>query len=186
MKYILGLVVLIILAAGIYLAVNSSPPAGPAAGPSQTQTVSNQTEAAADNLPSSPADQPGDLGGPDVQEPPTTPPPGAPAPAAAIPATPTAGEPAPPVKEFKMTARRFAFEPAEITVKLGDQVRLVVTSTDVTHGLSIPQFNVSEVLLPNETKTIEFVADKRGRWPFACSVYCGAGHSDMKGALIVE
>lgn len=103
---------------------------------------------------------------------------------ASQPTTPPASEPI--IKEFTITAKRFTWDPAQITVKLNDRVRLKVTSVDVTHGISIPQFNVSEVLPPNETKTIEFIADKQGTFRFFCSVYCGSGHGDMKGSLVVQ
>ncbi len=88
--------------------------------------------------------------------------------------------------EIEMEASQFRFDPPEIRVKLGDRVRLKIKSVDVAHGISIPAFGVSEVLPPGETKTIEFVANKRGTFDFLCSVYCGIGHSGMRGRLIVE
>ena len=42
-------------------------------------------------------------------------------------------------KEFKITAKQFAFEPEIIEVNKGDRVRLIVTSTDVPHGIGIPE-----------------------------------------------
>jgi cytochrome c oxidase subunit 2 len=90
------------------------------------------------------------------------------------------------VKEFIITARQWEFEPSTITVNKGDTVRLIITSTDVTHGIIIPQFGVNLVLDPGQTETVEFVADKIGKHPFYCNVYCGAGHSQMKGVLIVK
>mgnify|MGYP001568945141 CR=1 FL=1 len=90
------------------------------------------------------------------------------------------------VKEFDMTARQWAFEPATITVKEGDTVRLNIKSKDVTHGFAIFEFDVNERLQPGKTTTVEFVADKKGEYTFFCSVQCGQGHRDMKGKLIVE
>ena len=37
-----------------------------------------------------------------------------------------------------------------------------------------------------KTEIVEFVADKRGTFEFYCSVYCGEGHSEMEGTLIVN
>lgn len=90
------------------------------------------------------------------------------------------------VKEFDITAKQFEFIPSTIAVKKGDKVRLNVKSIDVAHGFSIPEFKVEESIKPGTTKTIEFVADKAGEFTFFCSVYCGTGHSGMKGKLIVE
>ena len=90
------------------------------------------------------------------------------------------------VKEFKMTAKQFQFEPATIEVNKGDKVRLIVTSTDVPHGIAIPEYGINERLDPGKPKTIEFTADKQGTFTAFCSVICGAGHLGMKGKLIVH
>ncbi len=92
----------------------------------------------------------------------------------------------PQVKEFDVTAKQWEFIPDTITVNKGDTVILNVESIDVNHGISIPQFGVGESLSPGKKVTVEFVADKAGTFSFYCSVYCGEGHSNMKGTLIVE
>lgn len=88
--------------------------------------------------------------------------------------------------EISVSAKRWKFDPSIIAVKKGDRVKLSIQSIDVTHGFSIPDFNVNETLKPNETTIVEFTADKTGTFTFACSVFCGSGHSTMKGTLIVE
>ena len=90
------------------------------------------------------------------------------------------------VKEFKMTAKQFAFEPSTIEVNKGDKVRLVVTSTDVPHGIAIPEYGINQRLEPGQPVTIEFTADKQGTFTAFCSVLCGSGHRDMKGKIIVK
>ena len=90
------------------------------------------------------------------------------------------------VKEFKMTAKQFAFEPGVIEVNKGDKVRLIVTSVDVPHGISIPEYGINERLDPGKPVKIEFTADKQGTFTAYCSVFCGSGHSSMKGKLIVK
>ncbi len=90
------------------------------------------------------------------------------------------------VKEFSITASQWKFEPGIITVKQGDAVKLVLTSIDVTHGLSIPAFNVNKQIAPGSTVNAEFVADKKGTFPFVCSVFCGSGHGSMTGKLVVQ
>ncbi|MDP3764976.1 MAG: cupredoxin domain-containing protein [Nanoarchaeota archaeon] len=90
------------------------------------------------------------------------------------------------VKEFKITAKQFAFEPSTIEVNKGDKVKLVVTSVDVPHGISIPEYGINERLDPGTPKTIEFTAEKEGTFTTFCSVFCGSGHSNMKGKIIVR
>ncbi len=89
-------------------------------------------------------------------------------------------------KTIALTAKQWEFLPSSITVTKGTKVKLQITSTDVTHGFSLPDFNVSVALNPGEVKNVEFVADKTGTFSFACSVFCGDGHSSMKGTLIVQ
>ena len=89
------------------------------------------------------------------------------------------------VKEFNMEAYLFGFEPSTIEVNEGDTVRITIKSRDVEHGIGIPEFKVNKKI-GKEPVTVEFVADKKGSYPFICSVFCGEGHKEMKGMLIVK
>ena len=90
------------------------------------------------------------------------------------------------VKEIQMTAKNWEFIPDTITVNQGDTVKLEIESVDVKHGIILSAFGVNEDLNPGETVNIEFIADKKGEFPFFCSVFCGSGHGSMDGKLIVE
>jgi cytochrome c oxidase subunit II len=90
------------------------------------------------------------------------------------------------LRTFTMTAKQWEFEPSEITVQKGDTVRLTISSVDVAHGFALADFGISEFLAPGKTSTVEFVADKVGRFSFFCNVSCGRGHREMNGLLIVE
>lgn len=92
----------------------------------------------------------------------------------------------PSVKSFSIVAKNWVFEPATITVKKGDTVKLSIKSVDVDHGFALSAFNVNKPLKPGQTTTVEFVADKTGSFTFFCSVFCGSGHSGMRGTLVVE
>ena len=96
------------------------------------------------------------------------------------------GPPAQGVRTIQVVAKRFGFEPSRIEVAEGERVRLVVTSADGVHGVEIQKFNVNQrIPRGGEPVTIEFVASAAGEYPIACSQYCGDGHDDMKGALVV-
>ncbi len=90
------------------------------------------------------------------------------------------------IKEFSLIAKKFDFVPNEIHVKKGDQVRLKLKSIDVQHGFRLADFGVEVTLDPNQEKVVEFTADKAGTFDFSCSIYCGTGHSNMRGLLFVE
>jgi cytochrome c oxidase subunit II len=101
-------------------------------------------------------------------------------------AAPPAAEP----KTFEVIARRFTFEPATIEVTEGDRVRLIVRSADGPHGVEIKKFSVKKAVpraKPGDSPiTIEFVASAPGTFPILCSEYCGSGHKEMTGTLVVQ
>ncbi len=88
--------------------------------------------------------------------------------------------------EFTITASRFAFKPNQIVVKHGQTVNLHLMSLDVAHGFALPEFGIEEELLPKEPKDISFIADRKGNFPFVCSVICGHDHASMVGNVIVQ
>ncbi len=93
---------------------------------------------------------------------------------------------------IELEAYQWDWTPETITVKQGEKIRLVITSTaevnqDFTfHGFALEGYNISQVLPVGETTIVEFVAEKKGDFPFVCSVYCGTGHDEMLGTLKVE
>jgi cytochrome c oxidase subunit 2 len=89
-------------------------------------------------------------------------------------------------RTIEVLARRFTFEPSEIEATEGERIRIVVRSGDGVHGFEIKKFKVSkEIPRGDEPVIIEFTPDEAGRFPIVCSLFCGDGHGDMKGALIV-
>ena len=87
---------------------------------------------------------------------------------------------------IEVTASRFAFEPADIEVAVGESVRLLVHSIDVEHGFAIPSLGLGETIPADGTPVaIEFVAGEAGRHRIVCSVFCGAGHGRMGGTLSI-
>ena len=95
-------------------------------------------------------------------------------------------QPEPKIVEIDLVAKKWEWVPAAITVNEGDTVILNITSIDVEHGISLPQFDVDESFGPGDNVLVEFVANKKGIYRFRCNVYCGAGHSDMDGTLTIN
>lgn len=86
-----------------------------------------------------------------------------------------------------VAAERFAFTPSEIRVKTGMRVEFRLKSDDTDHGFRIIGTSIN-VRIPKRgrgTATVEFVPAQAGRYTFECSRLCGAGHSFMRGTLIV-
>jgi cytochrome c oxidase subunit 2 len=89
-------------------------------------------------------------------------------------------------RTIEVVAKRFTFEPARIEVTEGERVRLVVKSADGVHGVEIKKFKVNKKIpRGGDPVTIDFVASAPGEYPILCSEYCGDGHEDMKGMLVV-
>ena len=86
----------------------------------------------------------------------------------------------------EVVVRRFAFEPATIEAFEGERLRVLVRSADGPHGFEIKRFKVSkEIPRGTEPVAIEFAASEVGTFPILCSLFCGDGHDNMKGALVV-
>ncbi len=81
-----------------------------------------------------------------------------------------------------------SFANATIVVHLGEKVILHIKNLDVTHGFAILGYDTVRpvVVSPGDTVTLTFVADKRGTFTFYCTVFCGTGHPDHKGLLVVK
>jgi len=94
--------------------------------------------------------------------------------------------PAPSTVHFDVVVAKYSFTPSRLEVTQGDTVEITLTSADVEHGLRLAAFSIDEKVVSGETKTFSFVADKVGEFPFSCNVYCGSGHGDMDGLLVVR
>jgi cytochrome c oxidase subunit II len=92
-------------------------------------------------------------------------------------------KPAPRV--VKMTAKKYEFDPATITVVRGESVRIEATALDRDHGIEIKEFGVKTKLEKGKMAVIDFTPDRAGEFTVHCSVFCGFGHRGMKGKLIV-
>ncbi len=91
-----------------------------------------------------------------------------------------------PAREIKMTAKKYEFTPAEIRVKQGERVRLLITATDRDHGIEIKELGIKVRLEEGKETPVELTAEKPGEYEFKCSVRCGWRHGSMKGKLVVE
>src|SRR3989344_3156911 len=84
------------------------------------------------------------------------------------------------VKEITLTDQRFEYSPNVIRVKQGETVKITLNNIDAGHGIFVPDFNARGI------ESVTFTADKKGTFTFYCPTYCGSGHKEMKGTLIVE
>lgn len=82
-------------------------------------------------------------------------------------------------RRIEITASRFSYSPSEITLKKGEPVVLVLTTSDVTHGLSIKDFGVKTEIKKGQPAELAFTPTKTGTFQGKCSHFCGKGHGSM-------
>jgi cytochrome c oxidase subunit 2 len=82
-------------------------------------------------------------------------------------------------RRIVIIAKRFSYDPGEITLKKGQPVVLVLKSADVAHGLRFRDFNVNIKVKARGTAEVQFTPDKTGDFVGHCSVFCGSGHGSM-------
>lgn len=88
-------------------------------------------------------------------------------------------------RTIHMGVRQYEWDPSTIRAKKGELVRLVIHNADVKHGLVIPDLGVDQDI-PPDGAVVEFMASKVGTFEFFCSVWCGEGHMEMRGKIIIE
>ena len=84
-----------------------------------------------------------------------------------------------------MLAKKFTYEPAQVTLKLNEPVVFQLTSADVVMGFSVPDFKVRGTIIPGQTTEVAMTPDKIGEFTFLCDVFCGSGHENMEGTIRV-
>lgn len=88
-------------------------------------------------------------------------------------------------RTFQIEASQFNYSPAVISVNPGDRVTIMLTATDVVHGLAIDGYDLETTSDPGQTARLTFVADQQGSFRFRCTVTCGNMHPFMIGKLQV-
>ncbi len=83
-------------------------------------------------------------------------------------------------------AKKFEFSPNEIHLKMGVPAILEFTSLDTLMGFNLPDFKVRTDIVPGMKSRLSFTPDKAGTFTFYCDIFCGSGHEDMNGLLIVS
>jgi len=92
---------------------------------------------------------------------------------------------------YSLTAENFKYdidgqENPDLSVCLGDKVKIDLTIKDGFHDWVVDEFNAkTEQKKTGETTSVEFTADKEGTFEYYCSVGSHRAKG-MKGNLIVE
>jgi len=91
-------------------------------------------------------------------------------------------------RTVRITAERFMFTPAEVSVAPGTDIEFRLTSEDTAHGFRILGQSI-DMTIPKRGRgeaTVRFTPPGPGTYVFECSRMCGAGHSFMRGTITVR
>lgn len=88
-------------------------------------------------------------------------------------------------REIEVTASSLKFDPGEITVTAGEDVSIVLTSTDLLHDFTVDGLDIHVAADTGKTVAGGLRADEPGQYTYYCTV---PGHREagMEGTLTVE
>jgi cytochrome c oxidase subunit 2 len=87
---------------------------------------------------------------------------------------------------IEVTAQRWSFVPDTLQLKVGVPVIIELSSLDVHHGFNLPVFNVRADAMPQAKTRVRINPDQAGTFTFRCDYYCGSGHEEMQGQVVVD
>jgi len=78
------------------------------------------------------------------------------------------------------------WSPEDLTVEVGQALKLRLVSDDVVHGFAIGQSHTPEIELePGKPIQTEIVFDRPGKYVYYCTRWCGPNHWRMRGTIEV-
>jgi cytochrome c oxidase subunit 2 len=87
---------------------------------------------------------------------------------------------------IQVVAKKFTYAPNEIRLKRGVPVVLELTSEDVIMGFKAEDFGANAEIVPGRVTRVRIVPGRTGTFTYFCNVFCGDGHEDMDGTIVVE
>jgi cytochrome c oxidase subunit 2 len=88
-------------------------------------------------------------------------------------------------RTINIVAKRFSFTPNRIALKKGEPVVLEITAMDFAHGFNIPDMDMRRDLIPGKAVRMPLTPARIGQFAFLCDNFCGSGHEQMEGTIIV-
>lgn len=74
----------------------------------------------------------------------------------------------------------------ELHLPVDKPVKVLLRSIDVLHDFYVPQIRAKMDLVPGLVTYFWFTPTKVGEYEILCAAYCGLGHPQMRGKLIVD
>jgi cytochrome c oxidase subunit 2 len=84
------------------------------------------------------------------------------------------------------SAQDWTWTPNKIDLPAGSEVTFFLASKDVIHGFKVLNTNINVMVIPGQIAEVTYTFRKSGEYPFYCTEYCGSGHSNMAGMIVVS
>ena len=88
-------------------------------------------------------------------------------------------------QHVSMLAMKFDYLPDTVTVQQGRPVVLELSSLDRIHGFDAPGLGLHTDIPPGAPTILRFTPEKAGIYNLHCDNFCGDGHEDMVGRIVV-
>ena len=90
-----------------------------------------------------------------------------------------------PKEDVYMLGRLWQWYPV-LKLKKGETYRLHLSSMDLVHGFSIFPLNLNFMVLPGYDYVLTITPTTSGEFYVVCNEFCGIGHHQMVGKILVE
>jgi cytochrome c oxidase subunit 2 len=74
----------------------------------------------------------------------------------------------------------------DLHLPIGKPVRVLLRSLDVIHDFYVPEFRAKMDMMPGLVSYFWFTPTKTGTFEILCAGFCGVGHPQMRGFVVVE
>jgi cytochrome c oxidase subunit 2 len=74
----------------------------------------------------------------------------------------------------------------ELHLPIGKPIKMLLRSVDVVHDFWVPEFRAKMDLVPGLVSYFWFIPTKTGQFEILCAAFCGVGHPQMRGKVVVE
>ncbi len=91
----------------------------------------------------------------------------------------------PPGEDAYLMAQMWRFYPI-LKLREGQTYRLHISSPDLNHGFSLMPMNMNFHIVPGYDHVLTITPTSTGEFPIVCNEFCGIGHHQMTGRIIVE
>src|SRR5262249_7684661 len=90
-------------------------------------------------------------------------------------------------RKITVVAKKYEFQPNHIELKVGEPVELTFESEDTKHGFACKELTKEKVVFAKDSPAqLTLTPDKAGTFKFKCAKFCGLGHWEMKGEIVVS